>query len=119
MVFGAHPTPSRRYTAAEEARIREGAAAGVSDRALADGMGRSRRSVASKRVSMGITHAPALRKNAVPVVDVVWDPVEVDVDTLCGYAALHKLAATPEAVNAFRRTQGLPEWSVNLRRWAA
>ena len=110
----------RPFTAAEMARIRESVEAGVSDRQLADELGRTRRSVVYKRISMGIIRSvPPVRKNVPPVVDVVWDPIEVDVNTLNGYAKLHKLPATSEAVNAFRRERGLPEWSVNLRRWAA
>lgn len=117
MVFG---KPLWLFSAAEEARIREGVETGVSDRALANEMGRSRQSIATKRAAMGILRAPKSEaKVALPVADLDWDPVEVDVVTLRDYAERHKLAATSKAVNAFRRERGLPEWSVNLRRWAA
>lgn len=108
-----------RFTPEHEEIIRAGFHSGRTDAEIGMEIGRGRKHVQKKRADMGLRHVERPRGWVEPKNPQVWDPVPIDLETLLEYARMvARCEPTEDAVNAFRRVHGLPEWRL-AQRWAA
>lgn len=102
---------SYRYSPADDQGIRDGFAAGKTDRQIAAAIGRTLVSVAHRRHQLDLLR-PQSGTTMIPpmMVRVAWDTIEVKRADVVAYARQNRIAATLAAVNAFRATHDVPPY---------